>query len=246
MVKTVATQHEEDAPVRSLTEWLDASMKARGLSQKDLIARSNLPQPTVSKLMKGTLKVSTTTLPVLEKALQTKAPPRLSAQAVPGRRHGYTDAKVMAAAQASPITGATPQRADRDVQVWLAFTIGKGPLFMLQNAATEFAWRPPSLSSARNAFMLRMHDDSMSPWREPGEPIYFDPDADAATATHAMLQFDLGPPSDVCLICRLLSPPIVGEKANALVYRDGRKSTIPDKPVRRAIPAIEWSQIVPG
>ncbi len=245
MVKRAAPQQESRTSPETLTGWLKATMAARDMVQDDLIRLSGLPQPTVNKLVNGVMSISTETLPALERALGTQAPAHLARQAVKGRKRGYTDHKIMATALASPITGAAPRLADHDVQVWIAMPVGRGPLFLLQTAATEFAWRPPSLSGARQAFMMRMPDDSMSPWREAGEPIYFDPDADPAQARHAMLQLDIGLPADVCLVCRLLSPAVIGEKPHGMIYRDGRKSSIPDGPVRRVIPALEWTQIIP-
>ena len=71
-----------------------------------------------------------------------------------------------------------------------------------------------------------------------------DPDAPLDQARHAMLQIDIGEPQDICVICRLLSPPVVGESPKARLYGEARKSSIPDAPIRRAFAAMEWSRII--
>ena len=245
MAKPPATQQAADPGLASLAEWLSARMHARGLNQVEMERLTGIDQTNISRYMKGKQAISDRVLPILEKAVQSTAPEKLARTAVKGRTpRGFNDTNVKGALT-SPITGAHPSRASHDVPVWLAMPIDKGPLFLLQNAPSEFAWRPQPLGAARRSFMLRMPDESMSPWREANEPIYFDPDADIVSARHALLQFDIGAPQDSSLICRLLAPPRIGAPAKASLYNDRRKTVVPDAPVRRIIPAIEWSRLIP-
>lgn len=244
MPKIAAPQQSQQAAADP-AEWLVAEMKRRGIDQVELGRRSKVPQPTISKVLRGRQRASDLVLQRLAAGMKTTVPAAVLAATIKGRnRRGGAD-EVVLAALASPVTGARPTRPDFDVPIWHALILGRGPAFLLQPAPTEFAWRPPALSAARSSFVLHMPGDSMVPWRAAGDPVYFDPKADASSATHAILQFDMGQPTATSLICHLLAPPVVGQPANARVYRDGRKSSVPTDPIVRVVPAIEWPQIIP-
>lgn len=231
-------------PAQSPGQWLAAIMRAHQVDQVQLEAISDIDQTTISRVLKSG-RASDRVMKRLAATLKVPLPPEVLAQTVRGRRARGAPEPEISAARGSSLTGAKPTRPGFDVPVWHAFLIRHGPLFLLQTAPSEFAWRPPCLSSARRAFMLRMPGASMDPWRTEAEPIFFDPDADIATARHALLQFDIGEPQDTCVICRLLSPPKIGEAANARVYVAARRSPIPQAPVRKIIPAVEWAAIIP-
>lgn len=244
MARNAAPQQTAEAATDP-AEWLDAEMRRRGIDQVELQRASKVPQPTISKILSGKQRASDLVLKRLAAGMKTAVPPAVLAATIKGRnRRGGAD-EVVLAALASAVTGARPTRPGFDVPIWHALIIGRGPSFLLQPAPTEFAWRPPALSAARSAFVLHMPDDSMIPWRAAGEPIYFDPKADVGTATHAILQFDMGQPTATSLICRLLAPPIVGQPVKARIYRDGRRSSVPTEPVVRVVPAVEWPLIIP-
>lgn len=221
--------------------WLAATMKAHGHNQQTLAAQSGVKQSQISRALRG--QVSDLVLQRLATTLRKEVPAEILALTVRGRRPRGAPETTPAAAAA---TGARPQRAGFDVPIYHALFVGRGPAFYLQAAPTAFAWRPPILATARNAFMLRMPDNSMSPWREQDEPIYCDPDRSAAAARHALVMFEDRKALDPCLICRLLAPPQPGQPLQGSLHRPPRGFTMPTAPVRRAIAILEWQAFMPA
>jgi hypothetical protein len=180
----------------------------------------------------------------IAQALKVDAPPELLRLTTKGRRP--RGAPEMAASGGNLITGARPQRAGADVPVYHAISHQRGPAFLLQTAVTEFAWRPPTLASCRRAFMLRMPDTSMDPWRQLAEPIYCDPDRDVADARHALVALDTGELQDLWLICAPTIAPQVGDVLEARLHNQRRGTAIPALPIRRAITIVEWPDLMPA
>jgi transcriptional regulator with XRE-family HTH domain len=227
--------------VAELGAWVVSAMEAKGHNQKSLERASGVKQSQISRARRG--KVSNLVLQRLADSLGVAVPPHLLAATVPGRRpRGAPETAPALAAS----TGARPMRAGFDVPIFHTLFVGRGPSFYLQSAPTSFAWRPPILGRARNAFMLRMPDHSMSPWRERDEPIYCDPDRAIENARHALVQFEGPGPQDPWAICRIVTPPIPGGRLDGRIYRLGRGQSLPSAPVRRAIPILEWTDLMPA
>lgn len=226
----------------ALGAWVRDLMARRGVDQVMLEHISGVDQTAISRARKG--QVSDTKLLQIAAALKVPVPPELLRVTVRGRRP--RGAPELPAAGGALITGARPQRAGFDVPVYPILPHARGPAFLLQTAVSEFTWRPPALAGARRAFVLRMPDATMAPWRQPHEAIYCDPDREAAGARHAALQLDAGEAHDLWVICAMDQPPTPGAPPAAHLYHPRRGAPIPALPVRRAITIVEWPELMPA
>lgn len=226
----------------ALGEWLIATMAARRIDQVALEHLTGIDQTTISRARQG--RMSDRVLLRIAQALKVEAPAELLRLTTRGRRP--RGAPELSAATAAMLTGARPQRAGADVPVYHAMPHQRGPAFLLQTAVVEFAWRPPTLASCRRAFMLRMPDASMEPWRQPSEPVYCDPDRDVAQARHVLVALDTGEPHDLWLVCAPTSAPEIGAPIAARLHNARRGTLLPALPVRRAIAIIEWPDLMPA
>lgn len=226
----------------TLGEWLRATMEARHVDQVTLEHLTGIDQTTISRARNG--RMSDRVLLQLAQGLKVPVPPDLLALTTKGRRP--RGAPELAPSGSTLITGARPNRAGTDVPVYPTFLYDRGPAFLLQNVATEFAWRPPAIAACRRSFMLRMPDASMAPWRQAMEPIYCDPDRDFAAGQHALVQLDTGEPHDLWVICAPTETPVAGKPLAARLYHPRRGSQIPALPVRKAITIVEWPDLMPA
>jgi transcriptional regulator with XRE-family HTH domain len=230
-----------EATPASLGEWLVAAMAARRVDQVTLEHLTGIDQTTISRARQG--RMSDRVLLQIAQALKVDAPQELLRLTSKGRRP--RGAPELAPSGPTLVTGARPQRAGADVPVYHAIRHQRGPAFLLQTAVTEFCWRPTPLASCRRAFMVRMPDTSMDPWRQAAEPIYCDPDRDVAQARHALVALDTGEPHDLWLICALITAPQVGAALDARLHNQRRGTAIPALPIRRAITIVEWPDLLP-
>jgi hypothetical protein len=229
------------ATTQALGAWVRDIMARRGVDQVMLAHMSGVDQSMISRARNG--QVSDMKLLQIAAALKATVPPELLPLTTKGRRP--RGAPELPTAGATLLTGVRPHRAGFDVPVLPVLPQPRGPVFLLQTAVSEFTWRPPCLANAREAFVLRMPDSTMAPWRQPHEPIYCDPDRDIAGARHAALQLASPGAHELWVICALDAPPVPGQPPAAHLYQPRRGYPIPALPVRRAIAVVEWPDLMP-
>ncbi len=125
----------------------------------------------------------------------------------------------------------------RDLPVYHATPAQRGFSMSLAQATGQFTARPPALDGSQTAFAFYATDDSMAPWRRPGELVMVQPARQAAPGCHVIVRLRS---ANVWLL-RLL----VGRTAEALTlsqYRPDATEQFPSDDVAEVLRVIEWPE----
>jgi SOS-response transcriptional repressor LexA len=224
--------------------------QSANVTMTEVARRASVNQTTVTRSMasRSPHPISARTVAAIADAMGRAPPPWLLEALPQGRERTHKAGPAQAAARAP-----APVHASgliRDVPLYGALIVGRGPLFRLNPHAVDHALRPPGIIAARKVFALRMPDDSMAPWRRAGELIFIDPARPVRRGDHAM--FHLADPSlpdedPICLI-RLVN---AGATADAITQAVAHAATGPE-PFLKGLQVIdrtrvlEWEELLNG
>lgn len=173
--------------------YIAALIERTGLDRTNLARAAGLAQSTLAeaRVRKGH-PLTRHTVETLAARFRIAPPPGLVDRLPPGRNRTHrSGAKAWIMESPPPSAGTTGHV--RDVPIFGALMISRGPLFRLNRVAVDMAPRPYGLLTARKAYAIRMPDESMSPWRRAGELVFIDPTRPVRRGDHAL--FLLADPS---------------------------------------------------
>lgn len=100
-----------------------------------------------------------------------------------------------------PAAGTLP----RDVPVLGVTVGGEGGDFAFNGQTVDHVRRPPGLANVPSAFALFVANDSMVPWKEPGELVYVEPNRPAKVGDYVVVELKATRDGEagVCLVKRL-------------------------------------------
>lgn len=153
----------------------------------EVARRAGVSQTTVTRSMnKGSNHpITARTVAAIAQAMRVTPPPRLLERLPPGRERAH-QAGVGAPVASRAAVSVTASGLPRDVPLYGAIVVARGPLFRLNPHAVDHAPRPPGIIAARKVFAVRMPDDSMAPWRRAGELVFVDPARPVRRGDHAL------------------------------------------------------------
>ncbi len=195
------------ADARAATQsWLALLMRETGLDPTKMAKRIGVAQTTIARAMytnSAYKPASRETLLKLQSAFGREVPPAVLRAAPPGRaRRGHLPLDVLPTIPAAATPG-------RDIPLKATYLASHGPLFWLNHQAYDFAPRPAGIVAASKVFAIRAPDDSMEPWRRPGQLVFLDPIRAPGTGDHVVLELHAKAEPDappVHLLCRLGQP----------------------------------------
>jgi len=76
----------------------------------------------------------------------------------------------------------------KDVPVYGVTVGGQGGEFAFNGQTVDYVRRPPGLANVPNAFALYVANDSMSPWKEPGDLVYVQPGRPAKVGDYVVIE----------------------------------------------------------
>lgn len=222
-----------------MSNFLKAWRDSRGLSQEQLALGLGTDKTVVSKLERGTRKLSTQWLERIAKVYGVKPAELLDA---PTR---LVDPE---ADQVVPIEPPSQLQAagtwPRDIEVWGVTMGGSAGDFNLNTGQViDYARRPPSLQR-RKVFALYVQGSSMSPWRAQGGLVYLDPVRPPRFGDRVVveLQPDRDGEGHPAYLKELVAR--TPTKIRLRQYNPDQQIEIPASKVRQIYRVIEWEEVL--
>lgn len=198
---------EREAQARA-RDFIQDLVGQTGLNATRLAMAAGLSQTTLTRpLTDPRAALTARTIELVARRFKAPLPAGLLDQLPPGRNRAHRDGAMGWKMEPSLPSPPEPGPA-RDVPIYGALMISRGPLFHLNRIAVDMAPRPHGIRTARKTYALRMPDESMAPWRRAGELVFIDPTRPVRRGDHALyLLADPAQPDNdaVCLIREVLA-----------------------------------------
>lgn len=217
----------------------------------EVARRAGLNQTTVTRSMAehSSHPITARTVAAIAEAMRAVPPPGLLERLPPGRERAHR----MGAGAPAPSRGPTPVTANglpRDVPLYGAIIVARGPLFRLNPHAVDHAPRPPGIIAARKVFAVRMPDDSMAPWRRAGELIFVDPARPVRRGDHALFHLvDPGLPDEEPMhLVRMVDAAATADAARQAVAHcvKAPEDFLHGLQVVDRLRVLEWEELITG
>ncbi len=172
-----------------------AFRQARGWTQQELAARCKTTQPQIDRLEKGLRKLTVEWLQVIGIALEVEPAALLPAQGSNQAQPQQLKRNVASRNQSGlefMDRGHATFTGPRDLPI-LGYVKAGGRGFFIGNGDRQgVTVRPEPLRDVKDAYAVRVHDDSMSPALEPGYLLYVDPTRPIKPGDNVVIQLNDG------------------------------------------------------
>jgi phage repressor protein C with HTH and peptisase S24 domain len=139
-----------------------------------------------------------------------------------------------------------PRDMARDIPVYGSASCGEDGLFEFNGEVADFVRRPPRLIAAKDAYALYVANESMVPWREPGQLVYVHPAIAARVGDYVVVQLhpkregqSAIPEAYIKRLLRLNSESVV-----LLQYNPRKEITIRRKQIKSLHRIVDWSELM--
>jgi|SRR5579871_4212821 len=139
-----------------------------------------------------------------------------------------------------------PREMARDMPVYGSASCGEDGLFEFQGEVADYVRRPPRLTGARDAYALYVANESMVPWREPGQLVYVHPAIAPRAGDYVVIQLNpkkedenATPEAYIKRLVRLNSDSVT------LLQYNPKKEIVLKRPRIKSIHRIvDWSELM--
>ncbi len=138
-----------------------------------------------------------------------------------------------------------PREMARDIPVYGSASCGEDGLFEFNGEVADFVRRPPRLTAAKDAYALYVANESMVPWREPGQLVYVHPAIAPRIGDYVVVQLHPKPGQDsipeayIKRLVRLNSESVV-----LLQYNPRKEITLRRKAIKSLHRVVDWSELM--
>jgi phage repressor protein C with HTH and peptisase S24 domain len=139
-----------------------------------------------------------------------------------------------------------PREMPRDIPVYGSASCGEDGLFEFNGEAADYVRRPPRLIAARDAYALYVANESMVPWREPGQLVYVHPVIVPRVGDYVVVQ--LHPKKEEqganpeAYIKRLLR--MNNESVTLLQYNPKKEIQLRRRQIKSIHRIVDWSELM--
>lgn len=171
--------------VRALAEAIEAPLSSYSSYERETFKQPWLPMKLVRRLMphlvgRGVPPITEADVLALAGAQHPLYLPAVTQRSQTG------GGNVRSAVSAPELPG--PGSRARDVPLYAAIPAERGFAMNFVSVPADTAPRPPALEGVQSAFAFYCIDNSMAPWRQPGELVYVLPTRPAAVGCHVIVR----------------------------------------------------------
>jgi len=139
-----------------------------------------------------------------------------------------------------------PSEMPRDVPVYGSASCGDDGLFEFNGEVADYVRRPPRLSAAKDAYALYVANESMVPWREPGQLVYVHPAIAPRVGDYVVVQMHPKkegqgalPEAYIKRLARLNNESVV-----LLQYNPRKEISLRRKQIKSLHRIVDWSELM--
>jgi phage repressor protein C with HTH and peptisase S24 domain len=138
-----------------------------------------------------------------------------------------------------------PREMARDMPVYGSASCGEDGLFEFNGEVADFVRRPPRLSAAKDAYALYVANESMVPWRDPGELVYVHPAIAPKVGDYVVVQLhpkqgqNSIPEAYIKRLIRVNSETVV-----LLQYNPRKEISLRRRAIKSLHRVVDWSELM--
>jgi phage repressor protein C with HTH and peptisase S24 domain len=142
-------------------------------------------------------------------------------------------------------THIAPREMARDIPVYGSASCGEDGLFEFNGEVADFVRRPPRLSAAKDAYALYVANESMVPWREPGQIVYVHPAIAPKVGDYVVVQLHPKqgqgsiPEAYIKRLIRVNSESVV-----LLQYNPRKEISLRRRAIKSLHRVVDWSELM--
>lgn len=219
--------------------WLEerlAALRSQGKTKAGLAAALGLPGPRVHEMIRGERRIQAAEIAPMARYLQMDEATILRLEG------GDLEAEIRPAPE---IVIPSVQAMPKDVEVRGVAVGGKDGDFAFNGSVVDRVRRPPGIADLRGVAAIYVMGDSMVPWRQPGDLVYFTDVRPARPGDHVIVELKPGRDGEAgtALLKKLVGR--AGSKLRLAQYNPpDERIEVNLGTVRTVFRVIEWSELL--